>query len=212
MSSSLLHGHARFFDGYAKKARPFLDKLASAGQSPDALFIGCSDSRVIPELLTSSSPGKLFVVRNVANIVPTLANVDSSVGAAIEYGIGVLGIENIVICGHTQCGGIGALLDGHGHGLEEMPSVREWLENARAAVEGAQVPDRARWWRAAVEANVLASMANLSTYPVVARALEADRLDLHGWVYDLHGADLDVYDGRQGRFVPQDQVLTSTIA
>jgi hypothetical protein len=112
----------------------------------------------------------------------------------------------------TVCGGIGALLDGHGHGLEEMPSVREWLENARAAVEGAQVPDRARWWRAAVEANVLASMANLSTYPVVARALEADRLDLHGWVYDLHGADLDVYDGRQGRFVPQDQVLTSTIA
>jgi carbonic anhydrase len=79
-------------------------------QTPQYLWIGCADSRVIPELLTSSSPGRLFVVRNVANIVPTFANVDSSVGAALEYGVGVLGIDNIIVCGHTGCGGVHALL------------------------------------------------------------------------------------------------------
>jgi carbonic anhydrase len=211
MSTHLLHGHARFRDGYVKKTRSFLDKLASEGQNPDALFIGCADSRVIPELLTSSSPGRLFVVRNVANIVPTFANVDSSVGAALEYGVGVLGIDNIIVCGHTGCGGVHALLD-PGHGLEAMPSVREWLENARAAVNAVRQPDVEAWGRAAVEANVLNSLANLSTYPAVAQAIEEDRVNLHGWVYDLRGAHLDVYDGRQQRFVPPDEVLARTYA
>ncbi len=212
MSDELLLGHSRFRNSYVKRTRSFLDKLAAESQNPDALFIGCSDSRVIPELLTSSSPGKLFVIRNVANIVPTFANVDSSVGAAIEYGLGVLGVENIVVCGHTGCGGVEALLGDDHHGLDTMPSVKEWLEAARPAVMSVRRADREAWWRAAVEANVLSSMSNLASYPCVARALEEDRLDLHGWVYDLRGAHLDVYDGRQRAFVPPDQVLSRTLA
>jgi carbonic anhydrase len=125
--------------------------------------------------------------------------------------VGVLGIDNIIVCGHTGCGGVHALLD-PGHGLEAMPSVREWLENARAAVNAVRQPDVEAWGRAAVEANVLNSLANLSTYPAVAQAIEEDRVNLHGWVYDLRGAHLDVYDGRQQRFVPPDEVLARTYA
>ncbi len=180
MVHELSSRYATFHRDYVVRQRAWLDRLASEGQNPGTMFIGCSDSRVIPELLTSSSPGELFVVRNVANLVPPFEHTQDCVGAAVEYAVVALGVEHIVVCGHTGCGGVHAAMHG-GHGLEKMPSARSWLTLARRAAEAAVGETEEERWEAAVLANVVEQMDNLLTYPVVAEAVQADRLDLHAW-------------------------------
>lgn len=107
MVEELLAGHGRFRAEYVAEERGFLERLAEEGQRPSALFIGCSDSRVIPELLTGAVPGELFVVRNVANLIPPRSDPDRSIGAAIEYAVDQLGIREVIVCGHEECGGAG---------------------------------------------------------------------------------------------------------
>lgn len=197
-----LSGHATFRREYVAGSRDFLHKLASEHQSPSALYVGCSDSRVVPELLTTSSPGELFVVRNIANAVPPLANADASVGAALEYAIEKLNVEAVIVCGHYGCGGIKAVLDGHKK-LKALPSLFEWLDHLAPAILAGKIEmvDAEEQWRAAVESNVVAQLANLSTFPNVRARLEAGSLLLHGWVYDLHTGGLMVYDATGERFV-----------
>jgi carbonic anhydrase len=207
----LIEGHATFRSDYVAAEQDFLRRLASEGQSPDAMFIGCSDSRVVPELLTASSPGDLFVVRNVANAVPTLDNADSSVGAALEYATVHLQVPHIIVCGHYGCGGVKAVLEAKkGHALEhahETPSLTEWLQNLADAIEPDTTLDPEGQWRDAVEDNVLAQMAHLSTFPVVRERLESGRLQLHGWVYDIYAQGLKVYDVGAQRFVEAVRLL-----
>lgn len=194
----LLHGHATFRREYVARSREFLAQLASEHQSPDALFIGCADSRVVPELLTGSAPGDLFVVRNVANLVPPATRASSSVGAALEYGLGALGVGHIVVCGHYGCGGVKAMIEGVDG--EAMPELKRWISHA--AVCNAAARDGSggdAQWRRAVEENVLDQMANLTTYPCVQQGLASGTVALHGWVYDLQGR-LFVYDDAEGRF------------
>jgi carbonic anhydrase len=194
----LLQGHATFRREFVAQSREFLAELASSHQSPDALYIGCADSRVVPELLTTSAPGELFVVRNVANLVPPADRPHSSVGAALEYAVQALHVSHIVVCGHYGCGGVKAMIDGV---APSMPELKAWLAEAssgnaaarRKAVEGEDQ------WRLAVEENVLDQLANLSTYPCVKERLDAGALTLHGWVYDLQGG-LHVYQHDEGRF------------
>lgn len=197
----LLTGHATFRREFVAGSREFLDRLASQHQSPDALFIGCADSRVVPELLTSSSPGDLFVVRNVANLVPPAARADSCVGAALEYAVQALGIRHIVVCGHYGCGGVKAMI--RGVDGARMPELEAWLKDAailNAAARSSAYADEQTHWQRAVEENVLDQLANLPSYPCVKALLDAGELTLHGWVYDLRG-DLGVYDHAQQRFV-----------
>jgi carbonic anhydrase len=202
MTKHLLSGHARFRSEYFAKEGEFLRTLARDGQNPSALYIGCSDSRVVPELLTSSKPGDLFVVRNIANVVPPLEHADASVGAAIDYSIAKLGVEHVIVCGHDGCGGVRAAIDGI-EPLREYKSLHEWLhmieEPARMARELA--PQEPELFRTAVEENVLQSMDNLISYPVVAKALGAGKLALHGWVFDLAKGALRVYDIATEEFV-----------
>lgn len=161
-----------------------------------ALFIGCSDTRVIPEWLTGSSPGELFVVRNIANHVPHADNADSSVGAAIDYAVGVLQVADIVVCGHSGCGGIRAALNG----VEALPpkydSLREWVGNIvpaiRSAVDGGHEGDALM--ERSVEENVLTSLDKLTTYGAVAERIADALIGLHAWVYDLGTLALRVYD------------------
>lgn len=218
MSRALLEGHRHFQASYVSDERAFLEDLASRGQSPDALYVGCSDSRVVPELLTASSPGALFVVRNVANLVPPLEHADASVGAALEYAIGHLHVPHVIVCGHIGCGGIAALLDPEEErALEAHPSLREWLAGAKPAVDRARVDaspasassgaSRNVLWRRAVEENVLLSIEHLTTFPDVRAALDRGELALHGWVYDLFSATLSVYDVARDDFVTAEEVI-----
>lgn len=198
----LLLGNAAFRKDYVVRERSFLRDLASAKQSPSTLYVGCSDSRVVPELLTSSAPGELFVVRNVANVIPPFEHRDASVGAAIEYAVGVLHVHHVVVCGHVGCGGVKAILDGL-DGVRGLPSLYDWLRGAEVQVLGGRDPDAApeTAWRAGVGHNVLAQLDNLESFPVVADALRRGELQLHGWIYDMEHGHVEVYDAEQATFV-----------
>lgn len=208
MIARLLKGNLTFRVEYVAGARDFLRRLASEGQSPGALFIGCADSRVVPELLTSSAPGELFVVRNVANLVPPAdagrSLGDDSVGAAIEYAVGVLGVEHVVVCGHYGCGGVRAVLEDHVPA--GSPRLREWLCHAAAPVARAKAAGGAATFERAVEENVEEQLANLASYPLVREALDRGALQLHGWVYDLAAGSVAVWDAHTDTFVAVDRL------
>lgn len=195
MTSHLLRGHRRFLSKHFAE-REYLARLARDGQRPKALYIGCSDSRVVPEYLTSSGFGELFVLRNIANFVPTLEHPDASVGAAIDYAVDYLEVPDVIVCGHLGCGGVKAVLDGIAGMREATPSLHEWLDGI------APVADIARGsgaegdalWEVAVRENVLIALANLTSYASVRKRLDDGRLHIHGWVYDIHSTEISVYD------------------
>jgi carbonic anhydrase len=187
--------------------REALFKELSLAQTPTAMFIGCSDSRVVPEMLTQQGPGELFVVRNAGNIVPPYSPEPGGVTASIEYAVAVLGIPDIVICGHSGCGAMTAIQNG-GQRLEQLPAVARWLhysDAARDAVarECAGV-DETSYLDALVHENVLAQLDNLLTHPRVSKAIEAKQLRVHGWVYDMSGGMVETYDANVHAFVPID--------
>lgn len=188
----LLAGHRRFKKEFSSAPELFV-RLAEAGQSPKVLWIGCSDSRVIPEQITGAEPGDLFVMRNVANVVPP-AGIGPAVGTAIEFAVMQLQVAHIVICGHTQCGGISAL-ESQPDVIQE-PHLARWLELARPAlsqVKASGVPEESRHLET-VKANVLIQRNNLTTYRCVREAMSVGTLTTHGWLYDLHRGDLLAYD------------------
>ncbi|WP_329578429.1 carbonic anhydrase [Streptomyces sp. NBC_01361] len=153
---------------------------------PTTLFIGCSDARVVPELITQSEPGELFVVRTAGNLVPAYSSDPDGVAASIEYAVAVLHVSDIVVCGHSACGAMTALAEGHD--LSAAPVVSGWLRHADAARARADaVPEASGPGRVAalVRANVSAQLHNLATHPSVARALADGTLTLHGWVFDI---------------------------
>lgn len=177
----LSDGVARFRrEVFPAKAELFA-RLAGTHR-PTTLFIGCSDARVVPELITQSEPGDLFVVRTAGNLVPAYAPGPDGVTASIEYAVAVLGVTGIVVCGHSACGAMTALAEGTDLGA--APSVAGWLRHADASVArtAGSGPDRVS---ALVHENVRAQLANLATHPSVARARAAGTLALRGWVYDI---------------------------
>ena len=205
MAEGLLAGHDRFRATYAADEREFLRRLADEGQRPHALFIGCSDSRVIPELLTGAGPGDLFVVRNIANRVPAWTERDAGVAAAVEFALDQLGTPDVIVCGHDGCGGVSAALDPRPPGRSRSRLVR-WLRGLEPAVARAREVGGAReqLLARAVEENVLEALTSLAAYPAVARAQAAGRVRLHGWVYDIHAAAVRVYDPARDAFVAPD--------
>lgn len=152
----------------------------AGNHAPHTLFIGCSDARVVPELITTSEPGELFVVRTAGNLVPAHAPGPDAVAASIEYAVAVLGVRDAVVCGHAGCGAMTALAEAHD--LSGVPAVDRWLRHADAS--RARTPARGDV-AALVRQNVLAQLANLATHPSVARALAEGTLTAHGWVYDI---------------------------
>ncbi|MFJ1567310.1 carbonic anhydrase [Streptomyces erythrochromogenes] len=177
----LSDGVARFQrEVFPAKAELFA-RLAGA-HDPTALFIGCSDARVVPELITQSEPGELFVVRTAGNLVPAYGPDPDGVTASIEYAVSVLGVSAVVVCGHSGCGAMTALAEGADLGA--AGSVARWLRHADASVARTAETGPGRL-PALIRENVRAQLANLATHPAVARALAAGTLGLHGWVYDI---------------------------
>ena len=207
MTDSLLDGHGLFQRRYFHE-REYLRKLARDGPRPSALFIGCSDSRVVPEYLTHAGCGELFVLRNIANFVPTLDHADASVGAAVDYALGHLEVPDIIVCGHYGCGGVKAALGDLSPLKAKEPSLHEWLGGvAPAARRGlAAGPGEEAIWRRGVDENVIQALENLITYDVVREKLEAGTVHLHGWIYDLYQTRIQVLDAESGRFVDANEI------
>ncbi len=183
----LVHGVRRFRWATRSQYQEVFDQLAN-GQEPHTLFITCSDSRINPNLITSTDPGELFIVRNVGNMVPRDNTTGSpGVGAAIEYAIGVLGVKEVVVCGHTACGAMKALLDTKPTGLH---NVDAWLSGPR---EELKLPVNASPEEAA-RINVLRQLEHLRSYPIVRERLASGALRLHGWIYDVGAAELIEWD------------------
>ena len=199
----LVHGIHSFQKGYFARHRALFAELAAKGQRPNTLFLTCSDSRILPERLTSTGPGELFIVRNVGNVIPRTDLVGGT-AAAIEYGIEVLGVDHIVVCGHTQCGAIDAIMDPQR--MESLPYVKRWLsqtERVREVIAArySDLPIEAQKM-AAVEENVLMQLENLRDYPFAQRRLDAGTLDLSGWVLDVEKGTVFDYDAALCEFVP----------
>ncbi|KUL31054.1 carbonic anhydrase [Streptomyces regalis] len=156
-------------------------KLAE-GQSPQVLFITCSDSRVVPALITGARPGELFELRTAGNIVPPYASEHpTSEAATIEYAVEVLGVSDIVVCGHSHCGAVGALV--RGDDLDAVPAVRDWLAHATPRPTGAvEDPEVAE----GVQAHVLTQLLRLRSYPFIEKKLKERQLSLHAWYYEVH--------------------------
>lgn len=182
-------------------------RLSREGQKPHTLFITCADSRVLAELITGSAPGDLFVVKNVGNIVPPASVTGpNSTAAAVEFAIEGLGVSDIVICGHTQCGAMTALVSGIPH-AEHQPHLAEWLEQSQPVRDAVarnypEITDPADLEALMAEENVLFGLENLKSYGVVQRALEAGKVSLHGWMFQIRTAKLFAYNSEFGQFEP----------
>ncbi|WP_250301239.1 carbonic anhydrase [Streptomyces sp. A 4/2] len=187
----LAEGVARFqHDVFPAKAELFTHLAGT--HRPTTLFISCSDARVVPELITQSEPGELFVIRTAGNLVPAHAPGPDGVAASIEYAVAVLGVSEIVVCGHSACGAMTALAEQHD--LTGLPAVADWLRHADASRARATAANGAMDAAALVRENVRAQLVNLATHPSVARALAERTLSLHGWVYDIPAGTVEVLD------------------
>ena len=197
-------GFERFQEKYFGEERELFEQL-SLGQSPKTLIVACADSRVDPALLTGAEPGEVFVVRNVANLVPPYhaAGDLASVPAALEFAVLSLKVEHIIVLGHAQCGGIHALMQGHESGTEFIGKWVSIAERARARVR-AELPSKSPTLqdRACEQAGILVSLENLMSYPWIAERVQAGTVHLHGWYFDLAAGALLHYDPARNAFEP----------
>jgi carbonic anhydrase len=207
--AAMLRGMDEFQRRAAPLVRPFLEELAAQGQRPGQLFLTCADSRVVPNMITSSGPGDLFCVRNIGNLVPRYdaegPESDASVGAAIEFAVDVLEVPTIVVCGHSDCGAMKAVLSG---ASEPESRLGSWLRHAgpslerfrgcTTAHEHADVPEVERL----SVANVVQQLENLHSYPSVRRAVDRGALKLVGLYFDISAARVYVVDPERGELTP----------
>ena len=198
----IIEGFLKFQREAFPKRSGLFKELATA-QNPKALFVACSDSRVVPELLTQQEPGDLFVLRNAGNIVPAYGPQPGGVSATVEYAVAVLGVTDIIICGHSDCGAMTAI--SADTNLDHLPAVASWLAHADAAKAvnaGRTHPSAKDRLADMVRGNAIAQLTNIKTHPSVALALDQNRLNLHAWVYDIETGSIETLDGTTGRFVP----------
>jgi len=205
----LVAGYRRFREKYFFTENSVYGKLSTRGQSPKTLIIGCSDSRVDPAILSSASPGELFVVRNVANLVPPYetGGVHHGVSAAIEFAVVSLKVETIVILGHRQCGGIRALMAGDAS--EKTTFIGNWVKIAIKARDKVLLDypemtfekDEEILCRHCEKEAIVVSLENLQTFPFIQEAIREKRLDLHGVYFDLESGELLQYSENDRTFL-----------
>jgi len=189
-------------------------KLSSQGQAPKALMVSCADSRIVPEHILQAQPGELFVCRNAGNIVPPYANMNGGVSSTVEYAVAALGVRDIIVCGHSDCGAMKALAEPSM--LDGMPNVAAWLRHGAAAthIVDSCCPDLAGTdrVRALSLENIIAQLAHLRTHPSVAAAIAQGEMALHGWFVDINAGQVLGLDGATGQFVPMREDETLPVA
>jgi carbonic anhydrase len=201
----LLDGIVQFRQDDFEAHKALFTSLKSE-QKPHTLFISCSDSRVDPNLITKTLPGELFIIRNVANLVPPHRDTAEYVAttSAIEYAVLALEVQNIIVCGHSNCGGCASALN-LPDTLLKMPHTRKWLELAKPAREKVlktisnEVPEAQEWMME--QFNVIEQLRNLWSFPYVREKVNAGKLALAGWYYIIETGEVFVYDREQGAFL-----------
>jgi carbonic anhydrase len=197
-------GVRRFRTVVFRERREVYENLAEK-QKPYALFLTCGDSRIEPSLLTGTEPGQIFVERTPGNIVPIYADsVSVGVSASIEYAIAVLGVADVIVCGHSACGAMKGLL--HPDVLEKLPATARWLKYAQPAVQlleqecrGVDESDRLK---RLAQLNVLEQMAHLHTHPTVEERFNRGSLGIHGWYYEIHTGTVEAFNPSTREFEP----------
>jgi len=206
----LIEGLHQFQAQLFCEKKELFEKLAH-GQKPDALLITCSDSRILPHLFTQAKAGDLFILRNVGNIVPPYGTANGGASATIEYATAFLGIEDIIVCGHSHCGAMNALLQADQ--VAALPAVRGWLGHAertrRVVSENYTNLSEPQLLNVAIQENVLSQIENLRTHPAVAARLARGHLRLHGWVYKFETGEVFVYRADKGQFQPSCELLSA---
>jgi carbonic anhydrase len=197
-----LEGVKEFKELHFKENEELFKELVEKGQSPKALFISCSDSRIVPHLLTNTKPGDLFVVRNIGNMIPPFKPDEEFHGtaAAIEYAVSVLNVEDIIVCGHSNCGACKALyqnIDGI-----ELIHTKKWLELGKEAKELAlqNAKSKEELFELTEKLNVVSQLKNILTYPAVERKVKNNELRLHGWYYIIETGEIEIYNPETNRF------------
>ena len=203
-----IKGIKEFKDIHFKENEILFKELVEKGQNPKALFIGCSDSRIIPALITNSKPGDLFVVRNIGNMVPPFKPDDDFHGtaAAIEYAVSVLNVEDIIVCGHSKCGMCRALYEQDKITGIELIHVKNWLKLGDDVKEQVlsiykENPD-IDMYELTEKINVLYQLKNLLTYPKIKEKVENNSLRLHGWYYRIETGEIEFYNSETNKFEP----------
>lgn len=193
-----------------------LFEALAEGQQPTALMITCGDSRIVPGLMTQTKPGELFICRNAGNIVPTHSGNSGGITATIEYAVEALRVPSVIICGHSDCGAMKAVLNPDS--LENLPKVRNWLSYSAAAAEVVKrnysdLPE-AEKLEILIKENVIAQLENLKTHPAVAARLSGGDLRLFGWFYSICDGHVESYDGVRQQFerVREGEVVEATPA
>jgi len=201
----LVRGLHAFQANYFTKHRDLFRQLATAGQHPETLFVTCSDSRVVPNLIVDAAPGELFLVRNIGNVIPPYDPANSgATAAAIEYAVCVLDVQNVIVCGHTLCGAMDAIL--HPERTKDLPHVQRWLRHTQRIPEiiesrYSDITGNARWTVTAQE-NVLVQLEHLRQYPFVSKKLEEGKLQLNGWMFKIDTGEVFDYDPAVEEFAP----------
>jgi carbonic anhydrase len=199
----LIRGHKRFLAEVFPQRRSHFH-LLSEGQAPEWLFITCSDSRVVPDMILGTEPGDLFITRNAGNVIPITSQDVDGCTATIEYAVNVLKVRDAILCGHSDCGAMKAALDKTA--LVGLPKAERWLNHVEAAFAYRQPLNAADGESAdlasLIRGNVVAQLMNLRAQPAVIQATAEGRLRTHGWYYDILSGRIECYDDKQKRFVP----------
>lgn len=198
-------GHEAFKQVKFNQSKERFKKLVSEGQNPKALFIGCSDSRVMPAMITGAKPGDLFIVRNIGNFVaPYKPDADyHATASAIEYAVSILEVSDVIVCGHSDCGAIASLFKDIKQTAENIHTIK-WLELGAEAKKVALLAykhdDKDVMLRYTEKMSVVYQLDNLLTYPAVKRRVEEGTLFLHGWHYDIEDGNITYYDDENYEF------------
>jgi carbonic anhydrase len=209
MQDAIIKGNELFQKSFFKAYEKEFLELSYKGQAPKALYIGCSDSRVLPNLITGSAPGDLFVVRNIGNFVaPYKPDEDfHSTASAIEYAVSVLEVKNIIVCGHTKCGAIEAIHEKSCENNPELVHTKTWLTLGESAKSQAILAlglkaDKEVLYRLTEKLSVVSQLENLLTYPSVKKRVDIGEIAIHGWIYDIENGEIEYYDPEISQFLP----------